>query len=216
MRTMMNRLRAVFMRIFNRISLLILCVLFPIALQAKAADIAVDGLYTHGFYLGAQLAYVDIHNDHVFTWDEVLFPLFAHLGGRALAGYHFNDYFALEAGYDYITDKKETGGFLQSDKHAKIYGFDVVGKGSLPLNHYFSLFLKAGLSRMHQDILDSIDNGQTTLYRSNTNQWMPVASPGIDIHFTPSFALEGFWMRFFKQNEIQNIDMFGLGVEYTF
>jgi hypothetical protein len=176
-----------------------------------------QNLYERGLYIGVQTGYMNFHNTHAdVSWGKILFPLFAKSGSRAFAGINFNDYTAIEAGYDYLAHDEETGGLLQRKNHTYVSGFDILGKGTLPVNSWFSVFAKVGEARIHQDILNSYNNGQTIDYQSNTRQWMMVASPGIELHFFRHLALDGYYTRFFKKQEIQNIDMVGLGLSFTF
>lgn len=184
----------------------------PVTLFAQSND-----SYQSGIYLGGQLGYVKPHNSHAnFTWSNMLFPLISETGSRLFIGYTCNDYFALEAGYASLVDGTETGGIANKKQHAYLSGFDFLGKGILPLNRYFSLFLKGGAAYIHQDILDATNGGTTVNYESNTHQWLLVAAPGIDFHLTQSFILEASYTRFFQHHEIHNIDMFSLGLSYTF
>lgn len=190
--------------------------LLPFTLLVQANDLGTADLYQSGIYLGGQVGYVEPNNSHAdFTWSNLLFPLISKTGSRLFVGYTFNDYFALEAGYESLVDGKETGGILNKKQHAYLSGFDLLGKGILPLNQYFSLFLKGGTAYIHQDILDATDGGVTVNYESDTHQWMMIAVPGIDFHITQHFILEGSYTRFFQRHEIHNIDMYSLGLSYT-
>jgi len=202
------------MKYLLRIVLLSLFLPLTLAAQSKPTT---DNLYQHGIYIGWQVGHVDLNNPHIpFSWTDALFPWISKVGSRAFVGYTINDYTAVEIGYDSLAHDDETGGLLQKKNHAYLSGFDVVGKGILPLNTYFSLFIKAGAAYIHQDILESIDNGATILYTSDTHQWLPIVSPGIDLHIMKHLILEGFYTRFFQHHEIHNIDMWGLGLSFTF
>lgn len=193
--------------------------LFPLTLlaQVESDEVIASGLYQSGYYIGGQIGYVELNNSHTdFFWSNILFPLISKTGSRLFGGYTFNDYFALEAGYNFLADGKETGGVSNREQHAYVSGCDMLGKGILPLNRYFSVFVKGGLAYIIQDILDATDGGATVAYRSNTHQWMLTAAPGIDIHITQHFILEGAYTRFFQRKDIHNIDVYSLGLSYTF
>jgi len=184
--------------------------------QSPAGDLS-PNWYQTGFYFGGQLGYVNPNNSHAnFTWSNMLFPLISETGSRLFIGYAVNDYFALEAGYSSLVDGKETGGILNKKQHAYLSGFDFLGKGIMPFNQYLSFFLKGGGAYIHQDILDAIYGGELVTYESNVHQWMLVVSPGIDFHITQHFMLEASYTRFWQRQEIHNIDMYSLGLAYTF
>lgn len=192
-------------------------VFLPLTLFAQSNAVGAANLYQSGIYLGGQVGYVEPNNSHVsMTWSNIMFPLISKTGSRLFVGYTFNDYLAFEAGYESLADGKETGGVLNRKQHAYLSGFDGLAKGILPLNQYFSFFLKGGAAYIHQDILDATNGGDTVDYESNTHQWMVEAAPGIDVHITQHFILEGSYTRFFQRHEIHNIDMYSLGLSYTF
>lgn len=112
----------------------ILTSLTAIALAASFNTVAQsnssEDINDSGFYLGGNYGYLRVEGDDDFDDDKEAF--------EGIAGYRFNQYFALEGSYidfgDYGTDLAR----------ADVDGYTAAIKGSLPVNEVFSLFLKVG------------------------------------------------------------------------
>lgn len=129
------------------------------------ADNAGTGLNvnnTQGFYVGVQggIARADYGND--IKNFVAAFPSSSYhqggFGGRAFAGWHFNQYFDTELGYDYLPNNKYSASDVFGntvDFKQKTYAFDLVAKASLPLEMVstslsnFSVYVKGGAAYVH-------------------------------------------------------------------
>jgi OmpA-OmpF porin, OOP family len=205
--------------------LLMIMVLPSLALATQASsNLAVNnqiGYYTHGIYIGGQLGYLDLHNKHANAHDAaaLMLPFLEmgdNMGSRVYAGYRFNDYLAVEGGYNGFANQEETGGASNVKNHTKMRAFDVSAKGIWPLSKIFSLYCKVGYAYVHQDILDSTNGGATVIYKDESNKFLPIIGGGVNVNFTRSFAMDLTWTHMFPIDEIHAIDFGSLGLSYTF
>lgn len=100
---------------------------------------------------------------------------------NANAGYQFNQYLALEAGYTRFSDVKAAVGSNKFD--AKLYGVDVLAKAIYPINDQFNVFAKAGAMDMFQK---TSADGVTTVNRSRI---VPEFGVGTSYNVTSNVAL---------------------------
>ena len=76
------------------------------------------------------------------------------LAARALFGYDFNEFFAIELGFTYfrgdeITATDKITGAQFYSQNMKAYAIDLVGKIALPLDNGFRLYTKFGAQYFH-------------------------------------------------------------------
>lgn len=100
---------------------------------------------------------------------------------NANAGYQFNQYLAVEAGYTRFSDVKAALGSNKFD--AQLYGIDLLAKAIYPINEQFNVFAKAGAMDMYQK---GVFNGVTVTKRSRI---VPEFGVGTSYNVTPHVAL---------------------------
>ncbi|MCK4608501.1 MAG: porin family protein [Gammaproteobacteria bacterium] len=153
------------------------------------ATSALAKLSHHGPYLGAQTGYTNTDNSHApDKWGTY----------RIFGGWRFNDYLALEGGYNSILDKSD----------AKINGYDLTGKIILPLILGFHAYVLGGGQYVKQDI-------KNDSYDSNSSALLPVIGIGGGWNLTNGIAVDASWRHTIGVNNIKNIDFIALGVSYT-
>ena len=145
----------------------------------------------HGPYIGGQAGYTSTSNDHANDdkWGSY----------RIYGGWRFNEYFALEGGYNSMLNSSDS----------KIEGYDLTGKLIVPLALGFNVYLLAGGQYVHQDI----KNGS---YDSKTGALLPVGGLGAGWNLTKGLAIDASWRHTVGINNIKSIDFASLGVSYTF
>lgn len=200
------------MRIKSTLIILSALFCFLIAdLSFAAPDYAVDGLYQHGFYVGALLGYVDPNNNtiHYFNDDSIFIPsISSKIGGRFFAGYAYNDFYAAELGYNRLIHASS------GDSHTYLSGFDLLAKATLPINIYFSAFAKGGFAYIDQDFRNM--SGSTTVYRKDNQRLLLTVAGGGEFHVTSRLALQALITHMFGRGGIDNITVYGIGAQYTF
>ncbi len=141
-------------------------------------------------------------------------------GFNANGGFRFMPYFALEVGYTKYagSEGKYNGTQVVADTR---YSYDVAGKGILPLNDTgVELFAKLGVARMSSKVTErnnafvtannvSVDTGTHT----DTGYYFGL---GGDYNFTPNLAANLQWQRAKGDSRIGNLDLYSLGMTYTF
>ena len=146
-------------------------------------------LSAHGPYIGGQIGYTDSDNSHAQdSW-----------GARPFVGWRFDDFFALEAGYDHLVDKN----------HTKIHGFDLMGKAIVPLRYAFSAFIEGALSYLSQQI-------DTTDYYQDKKKLLPAVGGGIGFNFNNYFTTDVSFLRILGWGGVKSVNYFALGVSVTF
>lgn len=169
-----------------------------------------------GFYVGG-----DFVVDHYERPDgAALGGLFNNVlpGGilRPIIGYRFNDYLALEAGYNDIENENRNGNAYWGPDRLRIYSYDLAGKAILPFDTGFSLFAKGGLAFTHQYVYNVVLAGGTPIANDTTNRMQPLVGAGVSYNITKNLATEFYASYNFPSGSIGGIEMIGLGVTYTF
>lgn len=138
--------------------------------------------------------------------------------GRGYAGYQFNDYFALEAGflkprstrYTQINDDTIPTGNVSE------YGIDITAKVFLPMAAYIHLspYLKAGGIYMDGQSHGGITRNGASDFGYSTH---PLFGAGIGYNLSPNLTADVSWTTITKRNsQLPRIDMFFLGLTYHF
>ncbi len=183
-----------------------------IQISFAAPQLAVDGLYEHGFYVGGMMGYVEPHNDNIryFNSDNFLVPSFSSkIGTRFFVGYSYNDFYSAELGYNWLVHTSS------GSSQFHLAGFDILGKFVIPVNIYFSAFAKAGFSYMNQDYKNVNAAGTITYRKDNSRVLLNIAGGG-SFHVTSRFELQALITHMFGRSGIDSIDIFGIGAQYTF
>ena len=169
-----------------------------LAALTSAANAATVGTYVGGG-LGASVSSVknDPFNITGATSGTTSKSL-GGLGGRVFAGYNFNRYFGLEAGYAKFARSLYQGTFNTSSSSLRYTtsALDVVGKGYLPLGDSgFNLFAGAGAALVNSKVKYSNNGvplasgfiapntGTTTTYRVR-----PTVAVGAGYDFNPQWT----------------------------
>lgn len=174
-----------------------------------------------GFYAGGELGYSNIHqSDDPFNTEDNG----TGLGGGAQLGYQFNPYIAVEAGYLYFHNVDENFGGVNATY--KEQAGDLVAKGTLPLNQYFTVYGKAGAAYVDASAEASTGvaivtpNGNvvtgTFSNSESTNPIRPVYGVGVSYNMTPNVSADLGWTRIQHNSTIPNADITTLGLTYHF
>ncbi|MGS2720917.1 porin family protein [Paraglaciecola aestuariivivens] len=84
----------------------------------------------NGFYIGANYGYLQVDSDDNFDEDKDVV--------EGIAGYRFNQFFALEGSY------LDFGSYGNNNINLSTEGYTAALKGSLPVTDSFSVFMKLG------------------------------------------------------------------------
>jgi opacity protein-like surface antigen len=140
---------------------------------------------------------------------------------RPYLGYRINDNFAVEGGYlDLINDKSNGGGqgifgTLGPD-HYRLYAFDFAGKVIYPYGNGFSVYSKAGVAYVHQNVFNKTYINNPPIVDSKVNKILPLIGCGISYNFTQRFATDLAFTYIQGISPINNITSLGWGLSYTF
>lgn len=175
--------------------------------MAGGAVEANDSNVLSGFYLGANLGYgktnETLENNSTknkgFVWG-------------ADAGYNFNQYLAVEAGYTQMATVKVSGQTLSSENRM----FDLVAKGTYPINTQFNIFGKLGAAYTHTKLASTI--GGASIEGAGANgAIVPYFGAGVGYNLTKnvSFNVQGFATTK-RANVVPAMYGATAGVAYTF
>ena len=140
----------------------------------------------------------------------------AGYSARFGAGYDFNSYFAIEAGYLYlskimfnnINNSKRDAGFREQI-------IDLVAKTSLPVwRKKFGLFIKPGIAYMYRKevTVDSLSlNSQ-----SNGGTYVPTIGAGLYWNVSPHFYTDISAQYYTNNHDFKSVKFVGLGLGYIF
>ena len=144
----------------------------------------------HGPYLGGQVGYTSTDNSHANDdkWGSY----------RIYGGWRFNDYFALEGGYNSILNNSDS----------QIQGYDLTGKLIVPLLLGFNVYILAGGQYVYQDIQDDS-------YDSKAGALLPLAGIGAGWNLTKGIAIDASWRHTVGIGDIKSINFASVGVSYT-
>jgi OOP family OmpA-OmpF porin len=183
-----------------------------------------------GLYVGLQagVAKADYGNSVKDRVDEVRNHDSTEGGAalRVLTGWNFNQYFAAEAGYnflptnDYSTSTPVSGNQV-TDFKEKTYAVDLVGKASLPLNEHFDIYAKAGGAYVKAKA-----NETPSGYEATTSSIEPTYGLGVAYHVNQNVGLDASWTQIYGKDSYTDsdpttlntplINFLGLGVNYKF
>lgn len=188
-----------------------------IALISTASFAAINA--NSGFYVGADLA--------VYHYDR---PSGAAIGGiagvfnhifpdsviRPYLGYRFNDYLALEAGYNDIENESRNGNATWGPDRLRIYTYDLAAKGIVPFENGFSLFAKGGVGLTHQYVYNVVYTGNPPTTNYTTNRFQPLVGVGASYNYSKNFATDFSINQYFPSGSVGAISMVEIGLSYTF
>ncbi|HTM64602.1 MAG TPA: outer membrane beta-barrel protein [Gammaproteobacteria bacterium] len=166
-----------------------------------------------GFYLG-----VDLEANHYGHPQGAAMGSDWLFGGlvRPVIGYRFNDYVALEGGYNDIINENRSGNSFWGPDKLRIYSYDLSGKAILPLANGFSIFGKGGLAYTHQYVYNVVFTGSAPTADYTANRIQPLLGAGVSYNISKNLAAEMSASYYFKNGPVSAIEMIGIGAIYTF
>lgn len=172
------------------------------------------------FYVGIQPGYINTHYDRKWLTRKSGFTSCSSVDSygffsRFLLGYDFNRYFALEAGYIYISKvvynninaSAKSGEFRQEV-------IDFLAKGSLPFNNQFGLFMKVGAAYLHRDTLRVAVSGTILDTNSNDQTYVPTIGAGMYLNFTKHFYGDIGYQYYRSNLDFRAMDLVSLSLAY--
>lgn len=158
-----------------------------------------------GFYVGASVGQAELSDD--FGGFSVNEDSTAY---RVVAGWSFNDFFALEGGYHNFGDFQQVFDDLGTPVTVSLSadGFTLGAVGSVPLTDRFSLMGRAGWYFWDGD---AEINNVTQATPEDSNLYV---GAGITFDVTERFQLTGDWTRY--ELEDVNSNVISIGLQYRF
>ena len=155
-----------------------------------------------GFYVGASVGKASLNED----FDGLVIDDSA-TSFRVVAGWRFNDYFAIEGGYHDFGDFEQDLGGLGTAK-LSADGFTLGAVGSVPVSERFALTARAGMYFWNGSA--EINNvSQATPEDSN-----PYLGAGVKFDVSNQFQLTADWTRY--ELEYATSGVFSVGLLYQF
>lgn len=148
-----------------------------------------------GFYIGASLGQSSF--DQVNLEDETV-------GYKLMAGYNFGLIPLIDVAIE--ADYRDFGSFSDNGNDADITSYDLFAVGALTIAPFIAPFVKVGFSGSdtNLDITDNLEDSSSDL----------AAGLGLKVSFM-GISVRGEY-EFFDRKDDQDLDMFSLGVTYTF
>lgn len=168
-----------------------------------------------GFYLGGQFGKTDQNYsgdiDYLLPTNTVDDKKF---GARGYAGYSFNEFLSLEAGYDYFGSVKFSSEPKCYDQEMLVQAGDLLAKGSIPLDYGFGIYLKVGGIWVHRASLESYNH----LFVDKPANWTLTVdgAVGISYNFDPAWSIDVAWNKSMKRLDLPSIDFYTIGLRYAF
>ncbi len=169
-----------------------------------------------GFYVGGEF---DLDHFERPSGAAIGDNIFSLPGGllRPLIGYRYNDYLAVEGGYNDIVNENRGAHNIWGPDALRIYTYDLSAKGIYPFESGFSVFAKGGLAYTHQYVYNLVFVSDTTpAANSPTNRIQPLIGVGVSYNITKNLATDIAASYYFRSGSIGSITLLGLGVAYTF
>ncbi len=158
-----------------------------------------------GFYVGASIGQAELSEEFDgFAVDE------DSTAYRLVAGWSFNDYFALEGGYHNFGDFEQEFDDLGTPVTVSLSadGFTLGAVGSVPLTDRFSLMGRAGWYFWDGD---AEINNVTQATPEDSNLYL---GAGVAFDVTERFQLTGDWTRYELEDVTSNV--ISVGLQYRF
>lgn len=169
-----------------------------------------------GFYLGADMAVYHYDRPSGAAIGNVFGYFFPESVLRPYIGYRFNDYVALEAGYNDIENESSNGNATWGPDRLRVYTYDLAAKGIVPFENGFSLFAKGGVGLTHQYVYNVVFTGNPPTTNYTTNRFQPLVGVGASYNYTKNFATDFSINQYFPSGPVGAISMVELGLSYTF
>lgn len=165
-----------------------------------------------GFYLGGALGlihYIQPPGSTVSTGSPN--PLF-----RPSGGYRFNDYIALDAGYNDVVNESDGGNSIVGPNKLRIYTFDLACKLIRPYPNGWSLSAKAGLGYTRQYVLNVPIAGGPALASYSNNRLQALIGAGVSYNINKNLAADLNASYYFRSEQIGAMELLAAGITYTF
>lgn len=175
-----------------------------------------------GMYVGGMFGSSNTHNlkMNVITPSSGSVPTDPSntgFGLGLLAGYNYNQYFAIEGGYIHFapsTYKPNTGHATDPNPEIKTDAIDFALKGILPIaSSGVGVFAKLGLAIVKTSKGQSLVQPQTN---ANATYTRPLMAVGISYDLTQNWVTDLSWTQITKGGAFQNADLIALGFSYHF
>ena len=171
-----------------------------------------------GFYLGGDLTFISYVPVDGSSTNSSLGPSADYV--RPFIGYRFDEYLAVEAGYNDFVNNRYNGGDYNGlgtlgGNHYKLYAIDCEGVLSYPLNAYFSLYGKAGLAYTYQNVYSQSYVGLPPTVDTTAHRFLPLFGLGLSYHFTHNLSSNLSFTHLQGVSPIGHVEILGLGLSYT-
>lgn len=169
--------------------------------------------FNPSIYFGGQVLYTDMHySGSSYTLVGRDSVTSTKVGGRGYLGYAFNEFLALETGYNYfgrpeLVDKV-TGNvqdFLQQ-------GVDFTAKVSLPLDYGFGVYIKGGGLWVFRSGIGS--RGGCFADKDANSKFTPYAGLGLSYSFAQNLGIDISYARSMSMGDLPKMDIFAAGLSY--
>lgn len=185
-----------------------------------------------GWYIGGNVGQSRARIDEQTVVNDVLAPGYSATllddntidgEGKLFAGYQFNRYLSLEAGYFDLGESQfnaitSPNGLLHTNMEVRGFNIDLVGY--VPFTEKFSAFGRLGVTRaLTQDTFTGTGAAAALSGKLSTRDNFGKAGVGLQYDFTDSFAMRLEAERYVISNAIynhNNIDLYSIGVVYRF
>ncbi len=190
-----------------------------LALSATAVQ-AHEGMYVGGNF---QMAKFDLKPEHA-TANELFGGKYNASTVNLIAGYDFNQYFAVEGRVGIPASSEKSTQLIASLEGKPQTSYAIFGKGTLPLTDMFSVYALAGVGSSPYKIEASIGP------LSDSQKFDKVSlqyAAGVEVNFTPSIAMTAEYGVFgYGKQEMSMLDYktdakystkgFNVGIKYKF
>ncbi|HTM64603.1 MAG TPA: outer membrane beta-barrel protein [Gammaproteobacteria bacterium] len=164
-----------------------------------------------GFYLGAEGAFIHyIQPPGSTVTTPTSTPML-----RPVVGYRFNDYVALDGGYNDVANQSDGGNNVVGPNKFRLYTFDLAVKLIKPYPSGVSLFGKIGLGYSRQYVLNVPLVGNPPLANYSNNRLQGLLGGGISYNITKNLAAQLTGSYYFRSEQIGAMEMGAIGLVYT-
>jgi OOP family OmpA-OmpF porin len=184
---------------------------------------------SNGFYLGLQLGESD--SDYS-TSSSGLNDFYGYsslpgtsidsneFAGRVYLGDQFNKFLALELGYSYLGNVEFNNifGFSNADAELRQQAGDLTLKVMLPVTQQFNVFALGGAAYVFAKPNNVSSTASTLGVQTGSSESAFTATYGLGAgyDFNEHWGVDATWRRFNASGDIENIDLFTLGVAFHF
>lgn len=170
-----------------------------------------DNYYRSSIYFGGQGLITNMHYANSAYTLPTNSASSTKPGVRAYLGYAFNQFLALELGYDYF-GRPELQDNVGNTQEFSQQGMDLALKATLPLDYGFGVFIKGGgIWVWRSDVYSRM--GEFVAKGAN-NKITPFAGLGVSYNFMPAIGIDLSYSRSMTVSDLPKMDIFALGISY--